>query len=788
MYSPLARWALLACALLSQATLVRSETITVDAQPVTILRDHYGVPHVFAATQRGLFFGNGYAVAQDRLGQMEFYRRSARGEMAEILGETGLAADRETRIDGCTEAERLAQFHRLPAGQQAALQAYADGVNAWREKAIASGHLPARLVAIGDTPGPWRVTDSIAIAIDMARRFGGDRGGELRNLLLLRYLQTRDPAHAWALFNDLTWKNDPAAPVTLPDAAGRPANPPARFPAHAVNDAMFGVKSAHLSTGALTRALAQVSMAARLHLAERYHLPTRLGSYCLAVAASKSATGNALLVGGPQMGWMTPQIAHEIHLSGAGIDCIGMGFAGLPGILIGHNPYLAWTTTTGDADLTDIFAEKTNPQNPHQYWYKGRWRDMAHRVETIAVKGGDPVSLDVYATIHGPVVQEDKANHLAYSRMASYRNQEAGAFSAIFQFETARTAQQFLDAAAQIKTSHNWFCATQSGDIAWRFSGLAPIRASNIDPRLPTPGTGEYDWRGFIPPAQMPHAIDPPQGFFANWNTKPVPEWNNADTPTWGAVWHSSRIADLLRAKNKLTTEDLRLILIDIGTNDIDAQHFVPLLLSAAKSGAAYPGPLARQALAYLGAWDFHAREGSVAKTLFDAWFQQLRDDLFLQTFGDFGDRGLFNKAMQPSFMLHVLLGRHSSVRVRYDYLAGRSADGVMLAALDTSVQSLAKARGPLMANWRYHVGTFNLAPLPGIPAYDRGTYIEIVECGKPEVTGVSILAPGQSEDPQSPHFGDQREMAGWWFFKRMLTRRSEIEASRQAPNSAGRP
>jgi len=763
-------------------------TFTVDGDTVTILRDKYGVPHIFANSLRGLFYGNGYAIAEDRLAQMELYRRSARGEMAELVGQSAINADKETRIDGYTEAEREAQFARLPNELKTVFTAYAEGVNAYID-ALKKNPNPA-LLSVANFPGkfdpahlrPWRVTDSLAIGQMMARRFGGDQGGELRNLLLFRFLQNKYQSNAYKLFNDIAWRNDPAAPTTIPPNADRRKwHGKTHWTSPAGQRIANFLLPSHMKADGVRTVLAAADILeqrARLALAKRYGLMTKWGSYCIAVSKDKSATGNALLVGGPQMGFRTPQIAHEIHLSGAGIDCIGMGFAGIPGVLIGHNPYLAWSTTTGVNDQTDIFVETLNPNDPTRYQFKGEWKTMEKRIETIRVASGDPVTVEVFRTIHGPVVQIDRKNNLAYSRMSTYWDQEIDTFRAIFRFHTARNIREFGEACAYITTSHNFFCATQEGDIGFWFCGRTPLRAPGIDPRLPTPGDGNHEWQGILPFAQQPQIINPRQGFLANWNNKPAIWWDNYDTPVWGEVFHSARIAQLLAAKPKISPEDLRNILLDIGTNDYTAQVFLPLLKAALKQYSALLTPAAHTAAGYLLAWDHHATEGSVAKTIFDAWLQQVREDLFLNHFGFIQIQGkeLFNTALQPSFILHVLRGKASPVPVQFNYLNGKTPAQVMAQALNKAVDKLIKERGTAISTWRYSRGWINFSPLPPIPSTDRGTYIQIVECTQPRVQGVNILPPGQSERTNSPHFSDQRELAGWFFFKPMLTCREEIE------------
>lgn len=772
-------------------------SLTYGGETITIVRDSYGVPHVSARTLAAAAFGNGYAIAEDRIGQMDLNRRAARGEMAELVGASAVAADRETRIDGYSEAERQAQFERLPADLRAIMQAYADGVNAYLKEAQASGK--KRMVA--NYPGaadgldlttiqPWKVTDTVAIGQMMARRFGGGEGGELRNQLILTFLKNAHKDDAYKLFNDALWRNDPASPTTIPPGEdgrkwpGQPhwADPTGKVIASGGSPSLgshlpgrgHGADVGPMNPIALARAADVADQKERLALAERMGLMTKWGSYCMAVAGSKSATGNALLVGGPQMGFRTPQIAHEVHLKTDDVNVIGMGFPGIPGVLIGHNAYLAWSTTTGVNDQTDIFVETLHPTNSRQYRFKGQWRTMDERTETIAVRGGEPVQVTCLRTVHGPVVQVDEKARKAYARMSSYWQKELDTFSAIAAMARARTVADFGKACSLIPTSHNWFCATQDGDIGFWFCGLTPLRAPGVDPRLPTPGDGDHEWRGFLPFAHMPSIVNPKQGFVANWNNKPAVWWDNGDTPAWGEVFHNGRIAQLLARKPRITPQDLRDIIVDIGTYDYNAHVLLPMLRSALVQRINLPdarltGP-ARKAGDYLLHWDGHAKDGSVAKVIFDAWLNEVREDLFNKPFGfiKLQGQGMFSMAMQPSLIVHVLKDKRSSVPVQYDYLKGRHPNAVMLQALNRAVAKLTKERGADMALWRFSRGTINFSPLPPIPSTDRGTYIQIVECGKPNVRGVSILPPGQSERPDSLHFGDQRELAGWFFFKEM--------------------
>jgi acyl-homoserine lactone acylase PvdQ len=237
-----------------------------------------------------------------------------------------------------------------------------------------------------------------------------------------------------------------------------------------------------------------------------------------------------------------------------------------------------------------------------------------------------------------------------------------------------------------------------------------------------------------------------------------VSYWNNGEAPIWGAIFRVHRITELLEARPKFTFEQIRDITIDIGLNDPNANYLKPHLLKAISSGGT-TNEQWKQAAELLDAWDNHAVEGSVAKTLFDEWLQALREAIFADELRDI-DKDLFNNITQPSLILHVLEGKNASVPVRTDFLNGKSVTQVQLEALQTALQNLTAKRGPVPTLWGYNQPTINFQPLLPIPSSSRGTYIQVVELSKPTIRSVSILPPGQSEDSKSPHFGDQREMS----------------------------
>ncbi|MFN4033590.1 MAG: penicillin acylase family protein [Fimbriimonadales bacterium] len=741
--------------------------LNVRGDTVRITRDNYGVPMVQADTRYGLLYGQGYAIAQDRLWQMELYRRQARGEMAEVMGSRALEQDRAARTEGYTDAELQAQIHRLPRELQEALEGFAAGVSAWMQEAQRTGKLPKQYAEHGIEARPWRPTDTVAIAVMMLRRFGGVMSaGDLRNYAFYQLLKARhqDRAAVWA--NDLLWLQDPTSPTTVPpedDTRRAPRRDPrqtlARMRQHLERLPDIGLN-------VLLPALRIASGEAQIEFARAHGLYTQFGSYAILISPNKSATGMPILVGAPQMGFSLPHIAAEIHLNGAGVNARGMTFPGTPGVLIGTNENLAWTFTSGVADFVDAFLLKLDPQNPERYWYKGTWRAMEKRTEVIRVKGSDPVELTVYRSVYGPVVAIDARNAVAVSIRLSYWNDELEAFRAYYGFLTARTVGDFERAASHIPASFNAFCATRTGDIAYFYCGRPPIRAEGVDPRLPVLGTGEYDWQGIMPFEQMPRVVNPKQGYIVNWNNKPAVWWENADTPVWGMIFRVHRLDALLRSKPRLTLDDVKAYIRDIAEYDEDAGKLLPLMVRTVKRNAPRFNDELRAAVQLLESWDCHEREGSAAKALWDAWLDATRTRVFADDLGNFFSPDLFRLAIQPSYIAYALLGRQAPVPRQYDYFNGKKPEEVLTIALADAITQLKRKYGDGMNLWRHSAPRMGWGEtLAGVPYTDRGSFIQIIQFGE-QFFGETVLPPGQSEDPNSPHFADQRDLASWWFFK----------------------
>ncbi len=498
-------------------------TLDVDGVKARIYRDEWGIPHIFAPTNRALFEAYGYSVAEDRLFQLEIDRRAARGTLSEVFGPSYVEADEVARRDGYTDAELDAQIASASAEDQEIFTAYIDGINRYISDVVLpdpDNKLPYEFKVLGFTPAPWTGRDSAAFGAFMVRRFGEIGGAELQNQALLDDLvAAHGLSDGWAIFNDLTWVNDADSPVTV-----SPAGAPEAF--GAASTAAMQAQTAASGTSADTGA-AQLDEARRLW--SSLGVPVKLGSYAWAVRPAKSASGAAMLYGGPQMGFDTPPVIHEVQLKGGnGFDVMGMAFAGVPPVLIGRNADIAWTSTTATGDNVDTYVETLC--GPTSYMFNGVCTPMEVREETINVRatlpgvplGTEPRTLTVMRTVHGPVIGMDTAKGVAFSQKRAHWMKEYAAIDPFLQFDRSHSVAQFEAAARLIVTSHNFLYADKAGNIAYWQAGQVPVRPAGYRSRAsPLPGTGEAEWPGGIDRRCRSRSIQR-QGWLANWNNKPV--------------------------------------------------------------------------------------------------------------------------------------------------------------------------------------------------------------------------------------------------------------------------
>ncbi len=723
-----------------------------------ITRDAYGIPTVKAATRPEVFRLMGRAVAEDRLWQMENSRRLARGQMAEVFGKARAAADTETLKTGYTDEEMQLQIDQLSAPARAAFQSYSDGVNDAIAAMKARNALPDGYAKNGFEPRPWVPLDSAAIAISMARLFGGGGQGELRNWLAYQYLLSQ-PAKTKALdvLDDLMWQNDPTsvptvAPADDPLAKDHPSFP---NPTRAETEKIL----ADLPKTPLFELLPTLRLSAReetTRVALAEGLPYKWGSYAVVVGKDRSKTGRPYLLNGPQMGHSMPSIVHEVVIDCPGYRVAGMNVPGVPGIPVGYTDRLAWGLTTAVNDTQDVYY--SHQPNADSYRYGDQILPIQRFSRTLKVKGEPDQTVTTARTRFGVVLLESKAGQAVYSLRSAIAGKELAGFEAIFDVPSVNSWPKIRDQVLpRIALGFNFFCATSEGDAAWWYCGATPKRPEGIDPRFPIAGKPQNEWRGTIPFAQMPHVENPKSGLIANWNNKPASWWPNMDTPAWGAIFRNASLLASLPS-GKIGADDLQDAIRAISRRDSGEWSAIGPYFVRALRGAKLDERQARAAR-YLLAYNGELTTGNQGARIFGAALGELRKMLFLDVTGNFLDPNTFATAVQPSVIYHALRRE-----TKHDYLGKRRPEDACLAAFGAACEALTKSSGPDPELWQYEAGGIRYGSEPLVPYGNRGTYIQILELAN-RPTGWNVFGPGVAES--GPHSLDLAPLVRSWGFKR---------------------
>jgi penicillin amidase len=563
--------------------------------PVQVIRDEWGVPHIYAENEHDLFFAQGYVHAQDRLWQMEFNRRVASGTLSAILGNATLDTDRFMRTIGLRRAAE--KDWALAEGEtREALQTYADGVNAFIESHL--DRLPLEFTILGTEPEPWTPVDTLAWGKVMSYFLCGNYDSELLRARLIAGLGTEAAQQLVPPYPE-------SGPVIVP---------PEALSYSWLRDAEFLDLDAAAFGSGLPR--------------------TDWGSNNWVVHGSRTATGLPLLADDMHLGLDMPAIWYENGLHGGPFDSVGYSFPGVPMIIVGHNERIAWAVTNLPSDVQDFYIEKLDDAaHPTQYEFEGEWRDLGVLYETIEVKDSSPVPLQVRSTHHGPIMNEvlgnlPQAEPLALKWTALEGTQLFNAVRGInlaTNWDEFRQALTFWDAPSQ-----NFVYADVEGNIGYQSPGKIPIRAPGHQGSVPVPGwTGEYEWQGFIPFDELPRTFNPPAGFIATANNKVVTDdYAYRITDDWAAPYRAQRITDLLAADDSITVEDMRNI--HAQTYSLPAESLRPYL-----SAVEPADDLQARALDLFKQWDLYNEADSTGASVFQVWYWFLVDDVFRDELGD---------------------------------------------------------------------------------------------------------------------------------------------------------
>lgn len=529
---------------------------------VTIRRDERGIPYVEAQNDEDLYFGQGYATAADRLWQMDLFRRTARGELAEVMGagpsNAALDQDKLHRTYGFIQAAE-AEYANLSARSRSVLDAYARGVNAYASSLDAKSRPPEFQILNYDFR-PWTPQDSIVVV-----KLFFEALSDTWRLDLMRQNLASLPAEKKAALMPVVSSLDVLV-------VGKDV------PARATPARSTGAVASPLSTESQKALAHNASIAADALDRVGLHTDELAASNNWVISGKRTVSGKPLLANDPHLRPSAPSIWYMMHLSAPGIRIAGVTSAGLPGVIIGHNEHIAWGFTNVGPDVQDLYLEKFDPANPKRYQTPSGWQDAVIRREEIKVRKGlaspehDIVTHEVTVTRHGPIIFEGDGKRYALRWTAFDSKRMTGDLN--YALNRARNWDEFKIALQSfVAPTQNVVYADVKGHIGYHASGIVPIRKSG-DGSVPYDGsTDAGEWVDYIPIAKLPNLYDPPSGMIVTANQRIVgTDYPYHLTHLWAQPYRARRIFDLLSEKPKHTSDDFRRIIGDVYS--IAGTHF----------------------------------------------------------------------------------------------------------------------------------------------------------------------------------------------------------------------
>ncbi|CAN5735533.1 penicillin acylase family protein [soil metagenome] len=701
---------------------------------VEVIRDRWGVPHIYARNVDDLFFAQGYVHAQDRLWQMDMYRRTFEGELAAIMGPSFVAHDRLARLlryRGPWDEREWTSYH--PEGRRL-FQAFADGVNAYVAVASMPGGpgLPVEFRLTGLQPGLWTAEASV-LRTQTAMPLGDARA----ELTLAQSVAQYGAEEANRRARPSPWRE-----LVVPEGVDVTAI-----------DSSVVAALAGLRTGTPRPPLlpAYQRMQDALPRADSGPQEDPPGSNNWAVSGRLTASGHVMVANDPHRSVTNPSIRYIIHLNAPGWDVIGATEAPLPGVAIGHNGRVAWGLTIVGTDQSDVHVEQVNPLNRNEVRFRGNWEPLRIVQDTIRVLDAAPVVVELKYSRHGPVFHEDTVRNIAYSIRSTMHEPGTAGYLGALRYHALADCREFLDAQVYYRApTENMVCGDADGNIAWQASALSP-RRPNWHGRLPVPGTGEFEWDGFRD--DLPRELNPERGWIATANHDIHPP--GYDPPlffkTGPQTARFDRLAQLFSEGSRFTLQDMKRIQMD---------SYLPGAardIALFQDWTASDGSLER-VRSLLAGWDGHRRRESAAAAL------------------------------------HSFVASHLTPALRAQVEVADSPDQrrtLLEPALTRGHADLREEQGDDPAHWRWgriHRSQFphSLVRAYDIPGVERdggagtvaatgATFRQIIDFADLDASAVTN-APGQSAQPASPFYANLAESYGRGEFFPLVYSRAAVE------------
>lgn len=616
-------------------------------EEVTVTKDDDGVPHIKANSLQDLYTAQGFVQAQDRMFQMELSRRQASGTLSEVIGEAVVDNDKYFRTLGLRRAAE--KSYELYDGEaKEVLQWFSDGVNAYIDMAKEEGTLPVEFSLLGIEPDEWTPLDSLTIGKYMAFDLGGHWERQAFNYYAINEF---DEAEALELF-----------PAYLEERM------------NIIEDSEVDVATSFKDA----------------IIPEPFN-----GSNNWVVSGKKTKSGKPLLADDPHLGLATPSIWYEMHLEAEDMNVGGVIFAGIPGIILGHNEHIAWGVTNTGPDVQQLYIEKRNPDDETEFLFEDKWEKANVIPEPIHVKDGETIEYEVVETRHGPVISEfaEKSGEDTVLSLRWTALDATTELKAILQLNKATNWDEFEKGLEDfLAPTQNFVFASTDGTIAYKANGRIPIYDHSDDALLPLPGwDAKYQWTKFIPFDELPKVVNPEKEFIATANNRVVgEEYPYHISNVWAQPYRYERIFEVLEENDELTLEDMKHLQMD--AVNLRAQEFIPYFTQLLQR-ASLPDS-AQTALDLLQEWDFTDDANEAAPLIFNQWMHEIETILFAEIDEDVQD--LFSGKAQTTDIL-LREGNDSLWIAKHDTI-----ESLLQTTLETTVEQLETTYGKQQTNWRW--------------------------------------------------------------------------------------
>jgi len=731
--------------------------------------DRWGIPHIDAASEKDLFFVQGFNAARDRLWQLDLWRKRGLGLLAADFGPGYLAQDHAAR-HFLYRGDMAPEWTAYSPDTQAICTAFAAGVNAYVSLCEAEPtRLPPEFSMFGTRPTLWHPSDVVRIRSHALTRNG-----------LSEILRANVMAMADAETDLLRFEIDP--PIEPKPAEGiRLADIP-----------LEACRLFKLATAAVT--FDKTRLAATIEDVWKWTEVTDLGdivqrvmeegSNNWAVHGSRTATGRPILASDPHRAHALPSLRYLVHLEAPGLNLIGTGEPTAPGVSLGHNEKVAFGLTIFGADQEDIYVYETKQDDPERYRYGDGWETIERIVETFVVKGYNDQRLTLSFTRHGPILYENAEKRLVIAMRSIWLLPGSAAYLGSLSYMRAGTVTDFAKTLGHWGTpSVNHVSADVDGNIGWFTAGFTPVR-HHWQGLLPVPGHGSHEWDGFLPPEELPRSYNPAEGFVASANEMNLPGDRDPQAPTIGHEWaegsRALRIRSVLSADSQHTLEASAALQTDVHSRP--AATICGLLRNLADRREL--DGIGKQAFDLLNGWDHHLEASSAPAALFEVWWMKHLRPALLARFvpnqavrqlllpGD-GDRMLsllsqpgtnWNEGERDEMLLSTLASGFGDCVSRLGTEPATWQWGSLHRAMFEHAGSRAKLQD---------MGAWNVGPLPlggsrSTPMHagyrmsdfgvNAGASVRLIMDVGDWDNSVCINAPGQSGDPRSHHYADLAE------------------------------